>query len=276
MQSKNFSVLMSIYKKENPLWFREALDSVFAQTLQPSEIVLVKDGPLTPELDAVINEYNKNHPIFNIVINKTNLGLGIALQRGVLACSNEIIARMDTDDIIPAYRFEKQLVKIEEGYDVVSCWSMIFREKIDNVISVKKRPERHAEIVKLAHKRSPICHAAAFMRKSAIISAGNYQDRQFCEDYHLWIRMMINGAKFYNIQQVLYYVRTTPGQMERRGGVGYLKKELTCFMEIKKMGFYSRKDIFVNSIIRIVVRLTPPKLRTAIYKRIWNHKSSIK
>ena len=108
-----FSVLISLYKKENPEWFREALDSVFAQTVQPDEIVLVKDGPLTEELEAVLSDYSTKFPIFNFVVNETNLGLGLALQKGVLACKNEIIARMDTDDIIPVDRFEKQLAKIE-------------------------------------------------------------------------------------------------------------------------------------------------------------------
>ena len=107
-----FSVLISIYRKENPSWFREALDSVFAQTVQPDEIVLVKDGPLTSDLEAVIEEFGTTHPNFNIVLNETNLGLGLALQKGVIACKNEIIARMDTDDIMPNDRFEKQLKKM--------------------------------------------------------------------------------------------------------------------------------------------------------------------
>lgn len=113
-----FSVLISIYYKESPIYFREALDSVFAQTLLPAEIVLVKDGPLTPELDAIIEEYAARHPIFKIVTNETNLGLGRALAKGLLACSYEYVARMDTDDLIAPTRFEKEIRKLDEGYDV--------------------------------------------------------------------------------------------------------------------------------------------------------------
>lgn len=127
-----FSVLISIYRKENPTWFREALDSIFAQTLQPVEIVLVEDGPLTPELYAVIDEYQQEYPIFNIVKNKTNLGLGLALRNGVEAATTDILVRMDTDDIIPEYRFEHQLKKIEEGYDVVSCWAQLFMDNLNS------------------------------------------------------------------------------------------------------------------------------------------------
>ena len=269
-----FSVLISIYHKENPEWFREALDSVFAQTLQPTEIVLVEDGPLTPELYEVIDEYQSKHPIFNIVKNETNLGLGLALQKGVLACKNEIIARMDTDDIIPLNRFEKQIAKIEEGYDVVSCWSQLFIGDQTNVIAVKTRPENHEEIVKLAHRRSPICHAAAFMRKSAVLKAGNYMHRQYYEDYNLWVRMILNGARFYNVQEVLYEVRTTEAQLRRRGGWSYLKNELKYLCEFYNIGFYTKKDIVVNATIRIVARLMPQGLRSYLFKKIWNHKNN--
>lgn len=267
------SVLISIYCKENPQWFREALDSVFAQTVLPNEIVLVEDGPLTPELYAVIDEYSTRYPIFNIVKNETNLGLGLALQKGVLACKNEIIARMDTDDIIPPHRFKTQLRKIEEGYDVVSCWSTLFLNEMDNVIAVKTRPEQHDDIVKLAHKRSPICHAAAFMRKSAVLEAGNYVHRQYYEDYNLWVRMIMKGAKFYNIQESLYYVRTTEAQLNRRAGFCYLKNELKYLKEFRSMGFYTWSELIKNSVIRIAARLMPGGMRKIVFKRIWNHKS---
>lgn len=267
-----FSVLISIYAKENPLWFREALDSVFAQTIQPSEIVLVKDGPLTAELESIINEYIYLHPIFNIVVNETNLGLGLALQKGVQACQNGIIARMDTDDIIPKDRFEKQLAKIEEGYDVVSCWSQLFLDKPNNIVAIKQRPEKHEDIVKLAHRRSPVCHAGSMYRRSAVIAAGNYQHRQYYEDYNLWIRMILAGARFYNIQEVLYYVRTTEVQLNRRIGLSYLKNELKYLQEFYDMGFYTWKELFINANIRIVARLMPQNLRSLAFKKIWNYK----
>lgn len=269
-----FSVLISIYRKENPLWFKEALDSVFTQTVQPDEIVLVEDGPLTPELYAVIDEYREKYPIFNIVKNETNLGLGLALANGVKAAKNDILARMDTDDIIPTHRFATQLAKIDEGYDVVSCWSTLFLNDKDNVIAVKTRPEHHEDIVKLAHKRSPVCHAAAFMRKSAVLKAGNYLHRLYYEDYNLWVRMIMNGAKFYNVQESLYNVRTTEAQLNRRAGLSYLRNEIKFLKEFHSMGFYSLSDLIKNSSIRIVARLMPSGIRESVFKKIWNHKSS--
>ena len=271
MEYPNFSVLISVYCKENPIWLKEAFDSVFEQTIQPSEIVLVKDGLLTSELDNIIEEYSKRFSLFKIIRNKENLGLGLALQKGVLACSNEIIARMDTDDTMPKDRFEKQLKVINEGYDVVSCWSQIFTEDMQNTVAIKKRPEFHEDIVKLAKRRSPVCHAACFFRKSAVIKAGNYQHCRFYEDYHLWVRMIISGARFYNIQEPLYNVRTTMKQLQRRGGIKYLKNELIVFRQFYKMDFYSFKDLAVNSVIRTFVRILPRFIRASVFKRIWNY-----
>ena len=269
----NFSVLISIYHKENPVWFREALDCIFKQTIQPSEIVLVDDGPLTPELYAIIDQYSKKYPIFNIVKNEQNLGLGLALRKGVLAAKYDILARMDTDDIIPPHRFATQLKHIEEGYDVVSCWSTLFLNEKDNVIAVKTRPEKHNEIVELAHKRSPICHAAAFMRKSAVLAAGNYLHKQYYEDYNLWVRMIMNGSKFFNVQESLYFVRTTEALLDRRSGFSYLKNEVRYLKEFYDMGFYSLGDLIKNSLIRIATRLTPKCMRKFAFKIVWNSNS---
>lgn len=271
--SVSFSVLISIYKNENPAWFREALDSVFAQTVQASEIVLVKDGPLTPELDAVIDEYTARYPIFKLVVNEKNLGLGLALQKGVLACSNEIIVRMDTDDTMPVDRFEKQIAKISEGYDVVSCWTKILNSDMTETIAIKQRPESHDEIVKLAKRRSPMSHPGCCFRKSAVLKAGNYEHCLLYEDYLLWVKMIQCGANFYNIQEVLYHLRTSKEQLKRRTGFKYLINELNVFATFYRMNFYSLKDLAINSVIRVFARLTPSFFRGYLFKWIWNHKS---
>ena len=261
----HFSVLISIYFKENPNFLREALDSVFAQTLQPTEIVLVKDGPLTPELDAVLDEYIVKYPIFKIIVNETNLGLGLAMAKGVEACTNEYIVRMDTDDIIPPTRFDKEIEKLSEGYDVVSCWSLLFEGSLDNVIAIKERPETTDEILRLAKRRSPMCHAGSAFRKSAVLSAGNYLHAQYYEDYYLWVRMLNMGAKFYNIQEVLYFVRIYSSSIGRRGGWRYMVNEERLFAKFYKLGFYSLWDLIRNTMTQ-----RSGKGITCQYKKLFN------
>lgn len=276
MNTSNFSVLISVYCKENPVYLREAIECIFNQTILPNEIVLVKDGPLTIELENVISEYILKYPIFKILVNNNNLGLGRSLAKGVLACSNEYIARMDTDDKMPNDRFEKELALLDQGYNVVSCWSILYDENFQNTIALKKRPEVHEEILKLAKKRSPICHAGAVFRRSSVLKAGNYQHCNLYEDYHLWVRMLMSGSKFSNVQEPLYFVRTSPSMIVRRGGLHYAINELKTFWYFYKIGFYSLFDFLFNVVIHFPVRVLPVKLRENILRRIWNLKSYVK
>lgn len=98
---EKFSVLLSVYKNEKPEYLKSAIESIyFAQTLKPSEIILVEDGPLTVELYDVIRELKvKLENTLKIVKLEKNSGLGIALNKGIFECENELVARMDTDDI---------------------------------------------------------------------------------------------------------------------------------------------------------------------------------
>lgn len=267
-----FSVLISIYCKENPAYFREALDSIFSQTILPSEIVLVKDGKLTPELDAVIDEYTTRYPIFKIITNEKNLGLGLSLAKGVLACSNEYIARMDTDDTMPNDRFEKEFALLEQGYDVVSCWTAFYNESMTELIAIKKRPQMHDDLLRLAKKRSPMSHPGSVYRRSKVLLAGNYQHCNLYEDYHLWVRMFMAGAKFGNVQEVLYNFRTSNQLVSRRGGWGYALNELKAFIFFYRIGFYSLLDLLRNIMIRFPIRILPIGLRKYVLQFVWNKK----
>ena len=100
---------MSVYYKENPIYLKEAIESIYdKQILKPTEIVLVEDGKLTEELYQEINRQKKKlKDILKIVRLEKNSGLGKALNIGVLNCTNELIARMDSDDIAYPNRFKK-------------------------------------------------------------------------------------------------------------------------------------------------------------------------
>ena len=103
----SFSVLMSVYYKEQALYLKEALDSIWLnQILKPDQIVLVEDGPLTPELYEVIDEFQKEvGNVLTLVKNETNQGLAKALNKGIGFIRTDLIARMDSDDISDKRRF---------------------------------------------------------------------------------------------------------------------------------------------------------------------------
>lgn len=272
MGEKNFkfSVLVSVYYNENPQYFRQCLDSLFDQSLQPSEVVLVKDGKLTPELDEVITEYTAKYEGVKVVSLEHNLGLGKALNEGLKYCSYDIVARMDTDDIAKPYRFEKQMA-VFEAYpeiDVVGAWIDEFEGDISNIVSTRKLPELHSDILRYAKSRCPMSHPVVMFKKHAVAAVGGYIHFPFFEDYYLWVRMLLKGAKFYNIQESLLYFRFSSDMFKRRGGWKYAIDELRFQRQMRGMEFISFSQYMKNILLRFITRILPNALRTELYKKL--------
>lgn len=265
----DFSVLLSIYYKETPSYLVQCLDSILQQTLLASEIVLVKDGPLPIELDNIITEYQQKYPSLKVISFPTNQGLGKALNEGLKYCSYDLVARMDTDDIAKPNRFEKQLKVFQEHpeVDVVGAWIDEFENDASHVISVRKLPEWHEDIFCFAKKRNPINHPVVMFLKDPVMAVGGYQHFPLFEDYYLWVRMLMNGAKFYNIQESLLYFRSSSDMFKRRGGLKYVSTEIVFQNFLLKSQFISFSRYVQNIIIRVIARIMPNRWRTFLYRR---------
>ncbi|MCS7232357.1 MAG: glycosyltransferase, partial [Elusimicrobiota bacterium] len=228
-----FSVLIPVYFKENPYFLKESLISCIEQTLPPNEIVIVKDGPLTSELDEIINKIMskyKNITDFKIINLSQNKGLGKALQKGVIHCSYNIIARMDSDDICDPKRFEKQINFFinHPNIDLIGGWIGEFIDNPNKLITIRKTPIDYENIKKSLRYINPINHMTVMFKKSSVIKAGNYQDYLFLEDYYLWYRMIRCNMILLNIPEILVYVRTKD-LIKRRKGFYYFKQEKKLF-----------------------------------------------
>lgn len=264
------SVLMSVYCKEQPMSFDRAMQSIWDdQTVKPNEVILVQDGKLTNELYEVIEEWQgKFGQILKIIILKKNVGLGDALNAGLAECSYEIVARMDTDDIALPQRFEKQLKIFEENnVDVCSSWVGEFDKNEKEIVGYRDIPESHQDIVVFAKKRNPINHPAVMYRKSAVEGAGGYKRMMWFEDYYLWVRMIINGANFYNIQYSLVSMRTGCGQLERRSGLKYAISEFVLQKKFLDLGFINYYEFIRNIFVRFIARIIPKYFIKFIYKK---------
>lgn len=264
-----FSVLLSLYIKENPVFLRQSLDSIFHQTLLPDEVILVEDGPLTPELEQVVSDYSTRYPILKVVPLSKNQGLGKALNEGLKHCSYDLVARMDTDDIAKPDRFRRQMEVFEAHpeIDVCGAWIDEFEGDVNQVLSTRKLPEHQEEIVAYALSRNPVNHPVVMFRKSAVIAAGGYQHFPLFEDYYLWLRMLKNGAKFYNIPESLLFFRTSSDMFKRRGGWKYAKDELRFLAMMRKMGMIGWGRFAMNVIIRFPMRVMPNSVRGFLYKK---------
>ena len=266
-----FSILMSVYHKETPEYFNRAMQSIWDdQTIKPNEIILVQDGLLTDELYSAITDWKKIiGEAFKTIPLEKNVGLGDALKIGIKACSFDLVARMDTDDICSPDRFEKQLnIFKNSDVDICSSWVSEFDVDEDKIVSYRKLPEKHEYIVKFAKKRCPINHPAVMYKKSVVISAGSYGKYRFSQDYHLWARIVLNHAKFYNIQEPLVNMRAGYSQLERRSGFKYAVNELNIQKEFLKLGFVNYFEFIRNVVVRFVARIVPKKLVKIIYKTL--------
>ena len=267
---EKFSVLMSIYKNEKPEYLRLALDSILNQTLLPDEILIVKDGLLTPELDKTLDEYATKNNTIKFLEFEENRGLGLALRDGVVACKNEIIARMDTDDISKSDRFQKQLNYLSQHPDIALLGTWI--EEFDKDPNIPKSnsilPITYEEILKFAKRRNPFRHVSVIFKKSAVIDSGNYRHFLWFEDYDLWIRMLKKGYKAANLPEVLLSVREDKKMYERRGGWKYSKQDIKFERFLLKIGYINFFEFLTNVIIRGSVRLLPNNIRKFIYSNI--------
>ncbi len=271
-----FSVLMTVYKKETVEHFKQAMDSILNQTVMPSEIVLVRDGPVPSELQACIDEYVENEKIISYYPLEVNGGSGNASRVGVEMAKHEIIARMDSDDISVPNRFELQLKVFEEKpyLDVVGGAIAEFVDDVDNVVCIRETVLEEEEIKEYMKSRSAINNVSAMFRKSAVLKAGNYIELHFVEDYYMWCRMMLCGCRFMNLPDTLVYVRVGYDMYSRRGGYAYFKalKELEKFKRKNGMiGFFKySKNIFIR-LVQCV--LLPNKIRGFLYKKLARSKA---
>ena len=215
---------MSVYKKENPLFLRESIQSMLEQTKKPDEFILVEDGPLSEELYGVIDYFkNKYNKLFHIIKLEKNVGLGLALSIGVKKAKYNYIARMDSDDISINTRIEKEINEFikDDTLTLVGSNADEFVGEINNIVSHVVLPEGHDEILKFNKRRAPFRHPSIIFKKQDILNVGNYRNYNPFEDYDLYNRILCKGYKCKNIQEPLIYVRTSPDFYKRRSGIKY-------------------------------------------------------
>lgn len=267
---EKYSVLMSLYSKEHPEYLRPALDSMTGQTVPPDEIVLVEDGPLTDELYKVVEEYTARFPgLFTVVVNPENLGLGLALRKGLEVCRNELVARMDTDDVSKPDRCEKQLRYFAEHPDAAILGGQIeeFITSPDAIVGKRVVPLSDGELKEFTKTRCPFNHVTVMFRKSEILKAGNYKDWFWNEDYYLWIRLALQNAVFANVPDTLVSVRVGADMYKRRGGMKYFRSEYGLQKLMLREHMIGLPTFLSNTAKRLIVQaLLPNGLRGWVFK----------
>lgn len=267
---ERYSVLMSVYHKEKPEFLRQAMESIWQQTVPTDDFVLVCDGPLNDGLDDVIDEMEEAHPELHIVRLEKNGGLGNALNIGIKHCKNELVARMDSDDISRQDRCERQLTVFASKPEISLCSGIVeeFTENKEKVDARRVPPETNDEIIKFAKKRNPFNHPCVMYKKSAVEAVGGYQDFYLLEDYYLWIRMLMKNYQGYNIQEPLLWMRAGSDMYKRRAGWKYAKTQRALFKYMKDTGFISGGQYAQSVAVRSFSSMAPNWLREFMFKNL--------
>lgn len=264
----NFSVLMSVYHKDNPIWLKQAIDSVLNSTIKPNQIVLVVDGQIPNELEQVLTEYKESLDILRL---EENSGLGIALQQGLLKCKYPLVARMDSDDITLPTRFELQLKEFENNPNltIVGGYIQEFDSQTNEKTSIRKVPLEDKQIKQYLKTRSPFNHPTVMFKKEDILKVGNYQTFYQMEDYYLWARLVNANFQMKNIPEILLNFRTDKNMFFRRGGYKYFKSNKEVSKQMLKMKIINYPYYLFNISVRFITQvLMPNNIRALFYKKV--------
>ena len=264
-----FALLLSVYEGDRPDYLRRAFRSaVDDQTVRPAQVVIIRDGPVRAELAACLDELMQASPVpVTFVPLERNGGLGPALDAGLAASRHDVIARMDADDIAMPDRFAVEIPLIAEA-DIVGSGLLEFVGDTDNIVGQRVPPTGAEQIQRYARMHDPFNHPTVVYRRSAVLAAGGYGDLPLMEDYALFARMLLTGARAVNVAEPLVWYRVGATAFKRRGGQALLRSELRLQREFRRLGFTTPAQFVRNVVIRGGYRLVPWWLRRAVYRPV--------
>jgi len=267
MSSLSISVVIPVYKKDDPTHFVESLKSVTQrQTCSPSEVVVVADGELTAELNGVL----ENQDNLKIIRLEKNCGAGAARAAGVRSATHDLVAFQDSDDLSVPERFERQTDHLYQrpNLDALGGYITEFEENPEEPHAVRKVPTAPSKIASWGKIRSPLNQTTVMAKRESILTAGNYHPDDRMEDYSLWARMLAKDMKLANLPSILAKVRAGEREMSaRRGGLEYAREEVRLQRDFYQMEFVNLPVAILNILIRVPVRLIPGHILSWLYQK---------
>lgn len=266
-----FSVLMSVYNNDDPLFLEEALQSIYLQDRQAEQVVIVCDGPINQKLKNILAQFKEmfglNGISFKVIPLSENIGLGLALAEGFKHCDGKYIVRMDSDDISLNNRLKllENFIFENPGIDVFGAQIEEFNSKPGDLGVQRRVPLTHTEIVKYSKTRNPFNHVTVCIKKSALEDVGGYEGVLWHEDYYLWLKMLSNTKQVANMSTVQVYVRVK-GFGDRRGGLDYLNAEFSFLKKAISLGVFNLFDAILYISPRLLIRLMPSFLVQRVYR----------
>lgn len=260
---------MCTYSGDDPDHLAECLDSLARQSLPADEIVLVCDGPLTGELDAVLRDYSKRMNTLKTVRCEQNQGLIAALNHGLQHCSGDVVLRMDSDDVAHEHRFRTQVAYLaqHDNVDVLGTAILEFTDNDINKGRLKPVPVEQVNILRQMPWRNPINHPTVAFRRSVLKLTGGYPELRYLEDYFLWAQLAAAGVQMANLEAPLVFYRFDDGTLKRRGGWLNLRHETYLRWWMYRHGLADFPTMFAAVTAQLILRLSPVMIRRWLWRR---------
>lgn len=271
-----FTVLLPVYIRDSPHLFEAALQSVFSNTLLPSEVLVLFDGPVEQSIVNICDRFKNTYKeLLKIVSFDKNRGLATVLNDGVIMATNPWVIRADADDINTNDRFYQlaNYQAMHQDLDVLGSYINEF-DPLNHSFLTRQVPLTHTEIFRSARFRNPINHMSVAFFKPAFLSVGGYPNIYLKEDYALWVLMLMNSFRFANIPLSLVTATAGKDLMKRRGGVKYLRSEFVLQRYFKQIRFKNTFVYLFDFALRSIVFAMPGMMRYLIYKVLLRNKSS--
>ncbi|MBD3646405.1 MAG: glycosyltransferase [Pseudomonadales bacterium] len=259
------SVLLSGYHGDSATGLDACLDSILAQTQPADEIVLIKDGPLSDELDDIIERYAARHTAFRIVALPENRGLIHALNTGLEHCTGELILRMDADDIARPERFARQIAFMDSHAEITVAGTAMEEFIDEQHRRIKPVREYHEDILRQMPWRNPVNHPTACFRRQAVVDVGGYPDLRYLEDYFLWAKLAVAGCRFQNLPEALHQYRFDDNTLYRRSGWLNFRNECYLRFWMYRHGLTGLPVLITAVALQVVLRFAP----TALQRWLW-------
>ncbi|MBR4682666.1 MAG: glycosyltransferase [Elusimicrobiaceae bacterium] len=267
---QKFSVLLSVYAKDRPAWLKQSLQSILSNTVQPTEVVVMVDGPIGEDIQKVLAEIAQN-PTVRVLSLPVNGGRGTALAYAVPKCAYDLIALMDADDVCRPERFEKQLAAFETCPDLAVVGGQVQEVEADSLVPLGKRcvPLTHSEICQRLKTRMPFNNQTVMFKKAAVLDSGNFKPLDLLEDYYMWARVIARGYQTANVPAVLADMRVDSDLYGRRGGWRYFCMNKALFDQMRRLRLLNMWEYGYTLAIRFVVQvLLPNSVRSWFYRTI--------
>lgn len=198
----------------------QSIESLLGQSFEDFEIIIIDDGSLDGTRE-VLHRYGDDS---RVRVQRTEpAGIVPALDRALGMARGRLIARHDADDLAHPERFAMQVDWLREHprTTVVSSLVETFprgdgREGMLLYESWVNGLRRHGDIVREFFVECPIPHPSILMRREDLVRVGGYRDTEWPEDYDLWLRLLVSGARFEKVPEVLLRWRDEPDRLSRR------------------------------------------------------------